>query len=109
MIINPKLIAITVVFSPSAREIVEKSLFIEEGTTALNAANLAANLGEMGVVGVWGKRVDSDYVLKTGDRLEIYRPLTVDPKIARRERFVKQGAKKAGLFRKKIITDNPAP
>jgi putative ubiquitin-RnfH superfamily antitoxin RatB of RatAB toxin-antitoxin module len=33
--------------------------------------------------------------------VEIYRPLRVDPKVARRERFVKQGARTAGLFVKK--------
>ncbi len=32
------------------------------------------------------------------DRLEIYRPLTVDPKVARRERFSRQGARTTGLF-----------
>ncbi|MCB2018938.1 MAG: RnfH family protein, partial [Hydrogenophaga sp.] len=36
--------------------------------------------------------------LRDGDRLELYRPLRVDPKVARRERFVGQGAKAAGLF-----------
>jgi len=36
-----------------------------------------------------------------GDRLEVYRPLTVDPKVARRARFVRQGAKTAGLFANK--------
>ena len=45
--------------------------------------------------GVWGRKVPSTHVLKDQDRLEIYRPLTVDPKVARRERFVGQGAKKA--------------
>jgi putative ubiquitin-RnfH superfamily antitoxin RatB of RatAB toxin-antitoxin module len=39
-------------------------------------------------------------VLSNNDRMEIYRALTVDPKVARRERFARQGAKKkaAGLF-----------
>ncbi|MBW8723026.1 MAG: RnfH family protein, partial [Polaromonas sp.] len=35
-----------------------------------------------------------------GDRLEIYRGLRVDPKVARRERFNRQGVKRAGLFAK---------
>jgi hypothetical protein len=33
-----------------------------------------------------------------GDRLEICRGLRVDPKVARRERFVAQGARGSGLF-----------
>jgi sulfur carrier protein len=36
--------------------------------------------------------------LQDGDRLEWLRPLQVDPKVARRERFKRQGAKTAGLF-----------
>ncbi len=38
--------------------------------------------------------------LKDGDRVEIYRQLVVDPKVARRERFVRQGSRGAGLFAK---------
>ena len=49
-------------------------------------------------VGVWGKRYSLSHKLKDNDRVEIYRPLRVDPKVARRERFTSQGAKRAGLF-----------
>jgi putative ubiquitin-RnfH superfamily antitoxin RatB of RatAB toxin-antitoxin module len=35
-------------------------------------------------VGIWGHEVDRDRVLKDGDRVEIYRPLELDPKEARR-------------------------
>jgi putative ubiquitin-RnfH superfamily antitoxin RatB of RatAB toxin-antitoxin module len=41
-------------------------------------------------VGVFGKAASADQGLKTGDRVEIYRPLTADPKIARRERAQQQ-------------------
>lgn len=37
-------------------------------------------------IGVLGRIVKPDYVLEDGQRLEIYRPLTCDPKQARRER-----------------------
>jgi uncharacterized protein len=40
-------------------------------------------------------------VLGDRDRVEIYRPLQVDPKMARRERFRRQGARAAGLFARK--------
>jgi putative ubiquitin-RnfH superfamily antitoxin RatB of RatAB toxin-antitoxin module len=40
-------------------------------------------------------------VLRDGDRLELLRPLRVDPKVARRERFTGQGARSAGLFAKR--------
>ncbi|MNL58374.1 hypothetical protein D3C87_1820040 [compost metagenome] len=39
--------------------------------------------------------------LKDGDRIELCRPLTVDPKVARRERFQRQGARGTGLFANK--------
>lgn len=50
------------------------------------------------VYGIWGRVVAGGHVLREGDRLELYRPLTVDPKVARRERFARQGARTTGLF-----------
>jgi putative ubiquitin-RnfH superfamily antitoxin RatB of RatAB toxin-antitoxin module len=35
--------------------------------------------------GIYSKRVDENYLLSEGDRLEIYRKLTADPKTVRRE------------------------
>ena len=37
-------------------------------------------------VGVFGRRVSLDRLLRPDDRVEIYRPLTVDPKTSRRRR-----------------------
>ncbi len=37
-------------------------------------------------IGVFSQIVSLDYPLKKGDRIEIYRPLTVDPKLARLRR-----------------------
>ena len=37
-------------------------------------------------VGIWSRRVSLDTKVKPGDRIEIYRPLKIDPKLARRER-----------------------
>ncbi|MGP1630124.1 MAG: RnfH family protein [Giesbergeria sp.] len=54
-----------------------------------------------GVVGIWGKAAPLTRLLRDGDRVEIYRPLRVDPKTARRERFARQGARSAGLFARK--------
>ncbi|RMX02609.1 RnfH family protein [Corticibacter populi] len=48
--------------------------------------------------GVWGRVLPPGHVLQPQDRLEGYRPLKVDPKVARRERFARQGARGAGLF-----------
>ena len=40
-------------------------------------------------LGVWGKPRDATALLRDRDRVEIYRPLTVDPKEARRMRYRK--------------------
>ena len=97
--------AITVVFSATPRCVQEIVLHVPNGCLVDYALALAAHQWGMDVaqlraldLGVWGKRAPAQQVLRDGDRLEIYRPLTVDPKVARRERFVRQGAKSAGLF-----------
>ena len=54
-----------------------------------------------GAVGIWGKATALNKPLYDGDRVEVYRPLRVDPKVARRERFARQGARSAGLFARK--------
>ncbi len=101
----PASIAITVVFSAAPRSVQEVALHIPLGCHAGHAVQLAAPQWGMDAaqlqaldLGVWGKRVPAQQVLRDGDRLEIYRALTVDPKVARRQRFVRQGAKSAGLF-----------
>jgi hypothetical protein len=37
-------------------------------------------------IGIFGRRVAPERLLREGDRVEIYRPLTADPKEARRRR-----------------------
>lgn len=103
---NDLRIAVTVVYSAQPRDTVEIELALDEGSTVAQALE-ASGLGVQGFdgsspmtgQGVWGKKVGPTHVLRDKDRLEIYRSLVVDPKVARRERFVGQGAKKAaGLF-----------
>jgi len=48
--------------------------------------------------GIWGKKVSWTQLVKTDDRIELYRPLKVDPKVARRQRFKRQGKGRTGLF-----------
>ena len=99
-------IAVTVVYSAKPRVVEERGLLLPQGCTvaqALRASGLLDGADHDGLAaagqGVWGRKVPLTHVLKDQDRLEIYRPLTVDPKVARRERFVGQRAKKAaGLF-----------
>ncbi len=57
---------------------------------ALQASGFARNFPNVDPgrcpVGVFGKRVETTHVLADGDRVEIYRPLTFDPKDSRRRR-----------------------
>ena len=48
--------------------------------------------------GIWGKKVPWTQLVKADDRIELYRPLKVDPKVARRQRFKRQGKGRTGLF-----------
>lgn len=50
--------------------------------------------------GIFNQIVEDDYELKDGDRIEVYRPLIIDPKQARRIRAERE-AKRAELERQK--------
>lgn len=92
-------ITVTLVWSPRERRI--ESVLLELPADSTVRAALAASGRNWGMdpkAGVWGRKVALDDALHDGDRLEIYRALTVDPKRARRERFHRQGARTAGLF-----------
>lgn len=100
-----KKLALVVAYAPASRQIREISLELPVGSTvaqALEASGLAQLLSpddlERVAVGVWGRKAQHDRLLRAGDRVEVYRPLRVDPKVARRERFASQGARTAGLF-----------
>ena len=101
-------IQVVVVYSPAAREVHEVALSLDEGTTVSQALHLSGLLRQFpelalsqAVVGVWARKAGPNQPLRDLDRVEIYRGLEVDPKVARRERFVKQGARTTGLFAKK--------
>lgn len=102
---GPGLMRLTVVHSPAPRQVREWALELPPGATvlrALQASGIAAEdpaleLDAAGV-GIWGRKARLDDLVHEGDRIEVYRPLRVDPKVARRERFRAQGARSAGLF-----------
>jgi hypothetical protein len=80
-------------------------LKVAPGTTALEAARqsgIAERFGGLDLenarLGVFSKVVAPEQVLQPGDRVEIYRPLKVDPKEVRKARAarVKERKAKAG-------------
>jgi len=99
------LLRLTVVYSPAPRVVCEVQLLLPAGSSvaqAVAASSLPNRHAELSAgccaVGVWGRTASPDQILRDNDRVELYRPLRVDPKVARRARFVKQGARSAGLF-----------
>jgi len=73
----------TVAPGTTVREAVEKS-------GVLHGNPAAAELG----YGIFGQRVSTDQPLSDGDRIEIYRPLRLDPRRARRARAKSRGGVK---------------
>ena len=74
---------------------------IARGATALDAVRASGLLERHPEIdlrrcklGIYGKVVDPDAPLADGDRVEIYRPLALDPKEARRRRALKTRAAK---------------
>lgn len=101
-------IQVSVVYSPASRDVHEITLRLAPSSTVLQAVQASGLLQlfpsidqQTTAVGVWGRKASLNQTLRENDRVEIYRSLTVDPKVARRERFAKQGARTAGLFVKK--------
>jgi putative ubiquitin-RnfH superfamily antitoxin RatB of RatAB toxin-antitoxin module len=72
---------------PGAAEI--RSLELPAGSTVRDALAVSGIRGDQ-PVGIFGKRVPLDHKLASGDRVEIYRPLEIDPKEARRRRALKR-------------------
>ena len=96
---------VSLIYSPAPRQVREWMMDVPSSTSAAWALESSGVFeafphlhGESLLLGVWGQRVDTSYMLQPDDRLEVYRCLLVDPKVARRERFKRQGSKGAGLF-----------
>lgn len=85
-------ITVEVVFA-DAHQAWRYRLSLPAGSTAMEAMEasglaqqLPQGLPEPLQLGVFARRVPADSVLRDGDRVEIYRPLTRDPMAARRRR-----------------------
>lgn len=92
-------IEIEIVFGDRESQRLQR-LKVAAGTTARQAVELmladeTTQQWANAPIGVFGKKVRDDYVLQPHDRVEIYRPLLIDPKEARRLRAAKKVAEKA--------------
>ncbi|HME38537.1 MAG TPA: RnfH family protein [Steroidobacteraceae bacterium] len=100
MRVNDAPLHIEVVYAGPQR-VIAKVFRLAAGACVADALRLAAADPDFADVDLWnsalgifGRLTHADYVLQEGDRLEIYRPLTTDPKAARRAR-AQQSRKKA--------------
>jgi uncharacterized protein len=61
----------------SARQAIDRSGIVEK---------LPEGAVDLQQLGVFGKRIEPDRIVQDGDRIEIYRPLLLNPMEARRKR-----------------------
>jgi putative ubiquitin-RnfH superfamily antitoxin RatB of RatAB toxin-antitoxin module len=74
------------------------ALELDDGSTALDAVRASGILDSFSRAGaenlslaIWGKRIEPGRTLNDGDRVEILRPLQIDPREARRQLAEKGG------------------
>ena len=92
------LIAVEVAYSPRPGLVDHVALRLPAGSTLADALQASGLLQRHGLdpttlrAGVWCKLKDPATTLRERDRVEIYRPLLVDPKEARRQRYKRHRA-----------------
>lgn len=83
------MVQVELVYIPAKGAMVHLHLSLKAGATVaevLNASGILTSHPEVKAfsVGIFSKQVTLDSKVKSGDRIEIYRPLLVDPKEKRR-------------------------
>lgn len=98
---TPPAIAVEVVYAAAPHQIDRVALNLPAGATACDALRASGLVDRLGtvvfdslVVGLAGRVCSLATVLRDQDRLELLRPLQVDPKEARRQRYRRDGLKK---------------
>ncbi len=87
-------ISVSVVFATPKKQWLQ-TLTVPRGTSAFELVEQSGLLQDVGMLensqpeslllGIHSQRVEHDHLLEEGDRVEIYRPLTADPKEVRRQ------------------------
>jgi uncharacterized protein len=89
-------ISVEVVYCPAPGTADRVTLALPAGATVADALRASGVVERHGLAweglrpGVWSKARALDAALRDHDRVELYRPLTVDPKEARRLRYKRQ-------------------
>ena len=88
---------VELVWSPEQGDVRHVWLEVGEGADIEQALRGCAEFADQlpalaeAKVGIWGRVRPLDTPLRDRDRIEVYRPLKVDPKEARRERYKAKG------------------
>ncbi|WP_310384407.1 RnfH family protein [Roseateles sp.] len=98
---------VELVWSPQAGDVRQLNLLVPAGATIEQALRACPEFVEqlppalLGVlkIGVWGRLMPLSTPLRERDRIEVYRPLTVDPKESRRLRYRKSPERVASRHR----------
>ncbi|QDP71719.1 RnfH family protein [Legionella israelensis] len=85
------MVNVEVVYAAADQKITQIKLCLPDNSTvadALDHSNIYIKQPETKdlALGVFGKQVSLEYVLRSGDRIEIYRPLALEPMERRRKR-----------------------
>lgn len=98
MAAGPERVAVQVVYATPAEQ-VRIPLQVGSGTSVREAIEISGLLDRFpdidlaaGRVGIYGRLCALEDVVREGDRIEVYRPLRVDPKEARRLRATARAA-----------------
>ncbi len=88
-------LGVELIWSPEQGVWRRMQLSLAEGSTVVEALRASQWFDERALrtlkTGIWSKLRPLDTPLRNGDRVEVYRPLTVDPKEARRQRYQATG------------------
>jgi len=85
------MVNVELVYMPAEQPVIHLHLTVTLGATVadvLQCSELLLSHPEIKdmPVGIYAKPVTLDTIVKSGDRIEIYRPLMIDPKEKRRQR-----------------------
>ncbi len=87
----PDTLSVEVVFALPDKQLL-MLLDVEAGATASSVVERSGILDKFApqdfsnfTLGIWGRPVEHGHKVRDGDRIEIYRPLDIDPREARRQ------------------------
>lgn len=95
---------VELVWSAQAGDVQQRWLEVEEGATIASALRACTDFNlplDQFRIGIWGRVRPLETPLRERDRIEVYRPLTVDPMEARRLRYAKRGERIVSRHRPK--------